>query len=104
MALISPEADRHPDKAKVVNTTAIEYIVKAIEAQPNGADHIKFIYTNTVAATGDRLPPIHMGRVGDPLKPSIFDFYAVTKIMGERAVLESNINVVDGSYHVSSTN
>jgi hypothetical protein len=32
-----------------------------------------------------------MGRIGDPLKPSIFDFYAVTKIMGERAVLESNI-------------
>lgn len=91
MALISPAADRNPKMAKAVNTTAIEYIVKAIEAQPNGAEHIKFIYTGSVAETGDRLPPIHMGRIGDPLKPSIFDFYAVTKIMGERAVLESNI-------------
>jgi len=91
MAFISPAADRNPKMAKAVNTTAIEYIVKAIEAQPNGAEHIKFIYTGTVAATGDRLPPIHMGRIGDPLKPSVFDFYAVTKIMGERAVLESNI-------------
>lgn len=91
MAFISPAADRNPKMAKAVNTTAIEYIVKAIEAQPNGAEHIKFIYTGSVAETGDRLPPIHMGRVGDPLKPSIFDFYAVTKIMGERAVLESNI-------------
>ena len=45
----------------------------------------------TVAATGDRPPPIHWGRVGDPLKPSIFDFYAVTKIAGERIVLESHI-------------
>jgi nucleoside-diphosphate-sugar epimerase len=91
MAFISPQADRNPKQAKAVNTTAIEYIVKAIEAQPNGAKHIKFIYTGTVAATGDRLPPIHMGRVGDPLKPSVFDFYATTKICGEKAVLESNI-------------
>ncbi len=91
MAFISPEADRNPTLAKAVNTTAIENIVKGIEAQPNGAEHIKFIYTGTVAKTGDRLPPIHWGRVGDPLKPSVFDFYACTKIAGERAVLESNI-------------
>lgn len=91
MAFISPEADRNPEMAKKVNTLAIEYLVRAIEAQPNGAEHIRLIYTGTVAATGDRLPPIHMGRVGDPLKPSIFDFYACTKIQGERAVLESNI-------------
>lgn len=91
MAFISPAADHNPQMAKAVNTTAIEYIIKAIESQPNGANHIKFIYTGTVAETGDRLQPIHWGRVGDPLKPSIFDFYAVTKIRGERAVLESNI-------------
>ena len=91
MAFISPAADRNPKMAKAVNTTAIKYIIRAIEAQPNGAEHIKFIYTGSVAETGDRLPPIHMGRIGDPLKPSIFDFYAVTKIMGERAVLESDI-------------
>ncbi|MHA1681288.1 MAG: NAD-dependent epimerase/dehydratase family protein [Promethearchaeota archaeon] len=91
MAFISPAADKNPKMAKAVNTTAIEYIVKAIEAQPNGAEHIKLIYTGTVAETGDRLPPIHVGRIGDPLKPSIFDFYACTKIAGERAVLESNI-------------
>ncbi len=91
MAFISPEADRNPKLAKAVNTTGIENIVKAIEAQPNGAEHIKFIYTGTVAKTGDRLPPIHWGRAGDPLKPSIFDFYACSKIAGERALLESNI-------------
>ncbi|MFX0084670.1 MAG: NAD-dependent epimerase/dehydratase family protein [Candidatus Hodarchaeota archaeon] len=91
MAFISPAADHNPEMAKAVNTTAIEHIIKAIEAQPNGAHTIKFIYTGTVAETGDRLQPIHWGRVGDPLKPSIFDYYAVTKIRGERAVLESNI-------------
>ncbi|TET15897.1 MAG: NAD(P)-dependent oxidoreductase [Dehalococcoidia bacterium] len=91
MAFISPEADYYPEIAKAVNTDGIKNIVKAIEAQPNGAEHIKLIYTGTVAATGDRLQSIHWGRVGDPLKPSIFDFYAVTKVAGERAVLESNI-------------
>ncbi len=91
LAFISPAADHNPEMARAVNTTAIEHIVKAIESQPNGAEHIKLIYIGTVAETGDRLQTIHRGRVGDPLKPSIFDFYAVTKIRGERAVLESNI-------------
>jgi len=91
MAFISPAADYYPEIAKAVNTDAIVKIVRAIEAQPNGAEHIKLVYTGTVAETGDRLGSIRWGRVGDPLKPSVFDYYAVTKIAGERAVLESNI-------------
>lgn len=91
MAFISPAADRNPEMAKAVNQTAIEYIIKAIESQPNGADRIKFVNIGTVAATGDRLPPIHHGRVGDPLKPGVFDIYAITKIRGEMALCESNL-------------
>jgi nucleoside-diphosphate-sugar epimerase len=91
MAYISPQADYHPEIAKAVNTDAIANIIQAIEAQTNGAERIKLVYTGTVAETGNRPKGIHMGRVGDPLKPSIFDFYAVTKIAGERAVLESEI-------------
>ena len=91
MAYISPQADYHPERARAVNTEGIRNIVRAIEQQPGGAERVRLVYTGTVAETGDRLPPIHWGRVGDPLKPSIFDFYATTKISGERAVLESNI-------------
>jgi nucleoside-diphosphate-sugar epimerase len=91
MAYISPQADYHPEVARAVNTEAIKSIVRGIEAQPGGAERIRLIYTGTVAETGDRLPPIHWGRVGDPLKPSVFDYYAATKIAGERAVLESNV-------------
>jgi len=91
MAFISPAADYYPEVARAVNTDGIRNIVRAIEAQPGGAEHIRLVYTGTVAATGDRLQSIHVGRVGDPLKPSIFDYYAVTKIAGERAVLESAI-------------
>jgi nucleoside-diphosphate-sugar epimerase len=91
MALISPLADYYPEAARCVNIDGILNILKAIKAQPGGIDRIKYIHTGTVAETGDRLPPIHMGRIGDPLKPSIFDYYAVTKIAGERAVLDSNL-------------
>lgn len=91
MAFISPAADYYPEKARAVNTTAVQHIVKAIEAEPDGAARIRLVHTSTVAATGDRPPPIHWGRVGDPLKPSIFDYYAITKIAGERIVLESSI-------------
>ena len=91
MAFISPAADYYPETAIAVNTTAIQHIVDAIQAEPDGAARIRLVHTSTVAATGDRPPPIHWGRVGDPLKPSIFDFYAVTKIAGERIVLESQI-------------
>lgn len=91
MAFISPQADYHPEQARLVNTEGIRHIVKAIEEEPNGIDNILLAYTGTVAETGDRMPPLHWGRIGDPLKPSIYDFYAATKIAGERAVLESGI-------------
>ena len=91
MAFISPQADYRPDLARAVNTEGVRNIVRAIEEEPDGAARILFAYTGTVAETGDRMPPIHWGRVGDPLKPSIYDFYAATKIAGERAVLESRI-------------
>lgn len=91
MAYISPQADYRPEVAKAVNTDAIINIIRAIKSQPGGAERIKFIYTGTVAETGNRSRGIHMGRVGDPLKPSVFDYYAATKIAGEREVLESNI-------------
>lgn len=40
---------------------------------------------------GDRMPPVHWGRVGDPIKPSMFDYYAVSKVVAERLVIESSL-------------
>jgi hypothetical protein len=90
MAFIAPAADHDPDMSKAVNTIAVQYIIKSIY-EVGGQDHIKLIYIGSVAETGDRLQEIHMGRVGDPLKPSIFDFYATCKIEGERSVIESGL-------------
>ena len=43
MAFISPQADYHPEMARAVNTEAIKSIVRAIEAQPGGAERIRLI-------------------------------------------------------------
>lgn len=91
MAYISPMADYYPQNAWAVNVEAVRNVIKAIQEQPNGKEHIRYIHTGTVAETGERPEPIHWGRVGDPLNPSVYDYYAITKIEGERAVLESEL-------------
>jgi len=90
-ALIAPEADKNPPLCKRINCGGAENIIAAIKKQPNNGDHVRLVHVSTVAAYGDRLPPIHMVKVGDPLKPSVGDFYATTKIAAERAVIESGL-------------
>lgn len=89
MALISPAADSQPDLARQINDEAVQTIIDAICDEPNGADRIRLIHTGSVAQTGSRPPGFHVGRIGDPMNPSVFDHYAVTKIDGERRVMES---------------
>jgi len=91
MAVISPAADYHPDQARAVNVDAVSNIVTAISEEQDGLARIRLVHTSTVGLTGDRLPPLHWGRVGDPLNPSILDTYALGKMAGERLVLESGI-------------
>jgi nucleoside-diphosphate-sugar epimerase len=90
-AFVAPKADRNPALARKINTGGTENIIKAIMAQPNGAEHISMVYIGSVACYGDRLPPVALLKSGDPLMPSVFDFYATTKIAAERAVIESGI-------------
>ncbi len=88
--MVSPAADYSPVLTAKVNLGAVRNIIKAIKAQPN-RDEIKLIYIGTNAETGDRNPPIHWGRTGDPIKISIYDNYAVTKAIAEREVIESGL-------------
>ena len=89
-AFVSPAADYHPKKAMENNYGATRNIIEAVKEQGK-ADTYKFVYIGTVAETGDRMPPIHWGRVGDPIKPSMFDYYAVSKVAAERYVIESGL-------------
>lgn len=89
-ALVSPTADYHPGLAMKVNYGGMRNIIQAIGNQ-NRMDQVKVVSIGTIAETGDRMPPIHWGRVGDPIKPSVFDYYAVSKIAAERLLIESGL-------------
>ena len=88
--MVSPRADYKPKSVLKVNVTAAENIVKAIKAQPN-SDEIKVAYIGSVAQTGDRREPLHWARTGDPIFPSIFDYYAISKCRAERIFAESGL-------------
>lgn len=88
--MVSPAADYYPKKTIETNTIAAKNIVNAIKAQPN-ADDVHLVYIGTVAETGDRNPPIHWARTGDPIKISMYDHYAISKTLAERIVAESGL-------------
>ena len=87
-AVIPPLADKRPDLARDANVTGVRNLVTAIEElspQP------KFIHISSVAVYGNRNYLHPWGRVGDPLLPSVYDEYAIGKLIGERAVLDSKV-------------
>lgn len=88
--MVSPAADYYPRKTIKTNVSAAENIVRAIKAQPD-PDAVKVVYIGTVAETGDRNPPIHWARTGDPIKISIYDHYAISKVKAEAIFAESGL-------------
>lgn len=88
--MVSPAADYYPATTLRVNVAAAQNIVRAVKAQPN-PDNVKVVYIGSVAQTGDRREPLHWGRCGDPIMPSMFDYYAVSKCRAERIFAESGL-------------
>ena len=88
--MVSPAADYFPEKTLEVNVTAAENVAKAVLAQPDHS-RIKVVYIGSVAQCGDRMSPIHWGCTGDPVYPSAFDSYAVSKCKAEKAITDSGI-------------
>ena len=89
-AIIPPVSDHKPKMAEKANYYGTVNLVNAIKASPR-ADEIKYVHTGTVAEYGNRTWQHPWGRVGDPLVPSCYDFYAVTKLRAERYVLEAEL-------------
>lgn len=88
--MVSPAADYYPRKTIKTNVAAAENIVRAVKAQPD-PDAVKVVYIGTVAETGDRNPPIHWARTGDPIKISVYDHYAISKVKAEAVFAESGL-------------
>lgn len=89
-AMVSPMADDYPKETLYTNIGSTMNIIKAIKEQKD-PDKVHFAYVGTVAMTGHRLDPIQFGRVGDPICPSFFDYYALSKVFSEMAVFESGL-------------
>lgn len=89
-AMVSPAADQYPEKTLYTNIGSTLNIIKAIKEQPD-PDKVHFVYIGSIAMTGGRTEPIHWGRVGDPINPSIFDYYALSKVFSELAVFDSGL-------------
>lgn len=89
-AMVSPAADAYPEKTLYTNIGSTLNIIKAIREQPD-PDKVHFAYVGTVAMTGSRLEPVHFGRVGDPMNPSIHDYYALSKVFSEAQLFDSGL-------------
>ena len=86
-ALIPPAAYQNKALTEKINADGTRNLLANIEKySPNAF----FAYSSSVATYGDRLEDIYI-KVTDPLKPSMGDYYAETKIMAEKAVRESRL-------------
>lgn len=90
-ALVSPVADHNPELAWKVNFGGTKNIVDILRTNKYNSN-TKLVYIGTIAQTGNRVAPYHWGRIGDPLTPSVFDYYALSKINAERYIIESGIS------------
>lgn len=88
--MVSPAADKYPEKTLEVNVKAAENVAKGVL---NGSkpDTAAVVYIGSIAQLGDRRPPIHWGRTGDPLTASAGDAYALSKIRAEKAIVDSGL-------------
>jgi nucleoside-diphosphate-sugar epimerase len=89
-AVVSPLADQKPELAHRVNVGSMRNIIQAVRAQPDPS-RIAVVGIGSVAETGDRNPPQHWGRIGDPLRVAQYDEYGQTKVIAEKMLVDSGL-------------
>lgn len=88
-AVIPPKSDSMPKSAIACNVTGVKNLISAIEEL--GDSQPALVHISSVAVYGNRSGENRYGRVGEPLVSGPFELYSATKILGEYAVLQSNI-------------
>ena len=86
-AIIPPLADEKPHLADKINIGGTQNIVNSLKKYSPTAF---IIYSSSISVYGDRISNPQI-RVGDELKPSEGDYYAVTKIKAEEIVRNSGL-------------
>ena len=88
-AVIPPKSDANPKAAIACNVTGVKTLLEAIENVKENQPAL--VHISSVAVYGNRSGEHKYGRVGDPLVSGPFELYSATKILGEYAVLQSNV-------------
>lgn len=88
-AVIPPKSDSNPKSAIACNVTGVKTLIAAIESVKENQPAL--VHISSVAVYGNRTGAHRYGRVGEPLVSGPFELYSATKILGEYAVLQSNI-------------
>jgi len=86
-ALIPPMADHRPQLAWDINVGGTRHLLAAMKKQDPAP---RLVYTSSVSVYGDRVANPEI-RVGDPLRPSMGDEYAKTKIQAEKLIQQLGI-------------
>ena len=90
-ALLPPMADDFPPEVVMkTNYGSTKAMLRGIK-KFHQEETTHFIYIGTIEMVGHRSPPMHWGRVGDPLQPPVYCYYALSKVFSERAVAESGL-------------
>ncbi|MCM1439112.1 MAG: NAD-dependent epimerase/dehydratase family protein [Roseburia sp.] len=90
-AVIPPKSDGNPKAAIACNVTGVKNLLAAIEEDKENQPAL--VHISSVAVYGNRCGAHKYGRVGEPLVSGPFELYSATKILGEYAVLQSNVKV-----------
>lgn len=90
-ALLPPLAEQQPPEVTMrTNYGSTLAMLRGIK-KFHQEETTHFVYIGTVEEVGHRSPPMHWGRIGDPLQPPIYCYYALSKVASERAVAESGL-------------
>lgn len=91
--MVSPVADRYPEKTMKVNVGSMRLIadgVKEIEEKDKDRT-IRVVYIGSVSQYGSKLPPDHWGSAEDKQEAARLDAYAESKIESERVLREAGL-------------
>ena len=89
-AIISPIADHNRENTHRSNFVGTKNLIDVIK-NTGRQDVVRFVHISTVATYGSRNYKHPWARIGDPLIPAEYDCYAMSKVMGERYVIESGL-------------
>lgn len=90
--MVSPLADKYPEKTYEVNTKSMSLVVEAARRKEARGENVKVVYIGSVAQYGNRPYPINWGRSGDPICCATFDKYSLSKCVAEMILSESGLN------------